>query len=245
MDYRTYKFNFSETLLLGFIGTAVIAMLAWLFYRSVIAFFLLLPGISLIFKAVKRELMERRIRELAMEFKEALLAVQAALNAGYSVENAFMEAGNEMERMYGSEGLITTEFRMLSRRLRSNENLEKILEELADRSSVEDIKDFADVFGAAKRSGGDMSRIIRQTVDHLSGKAEVRREIETLTHAKQFENRIMDLVPLGIILYLGITSPAFLDPLYKNPIGIAIMTFCLFLYVLSLYLSEKILHIGV
>ncbi|MBO6132987.1 MAG: type II secretion system F family protein [Lachnospiraceae bacterium] len=245
MDYSKYKFSPQERILYFLLSVGIIAAIAYLFYKDIRAFVILLPGIGLIFSYIRRELKRKRAFELSMEFKEALLAVQSALNAGYSVENAFIEARDEMERMYGSEGLITKEFRLIARRLRTNESLEKILEEFADRSGIEDIGDFSDVLSAAKRSGGDLNRIIRQSVDALSGKAEVKREIETLMSAKRFENRIMDIVPMGIILYINISSPSFLEPLYHSGLGVCVMSLCLVLYAVSLYLSERIVAIEV
>ncbi len=245
MDYRVYRFTKKEYGLYFLEGAALAAGIAFVFYRSFAAFFLLLPGISLFYRMKKKRLAEQRRRELSLEFREAILSVQAALNAGYSVENAFIEAGRDMERLYGREGLITKEFLMLKRRLRSNETLEKILLDLADRSGIEEILDFANVFTAAKRSGGDYTRIIRRASETIGDKIEVRREIETMMSSKQYENRVMQAVPFGIILYIGLTSPDFISALYHNLTGAVIMTLCLLLYGLAFWLSERIVSIEV
>ena len=56
---------------------------------------------------------------------------------------------------------------------------------------------------------------------------------------------IMSLMPAGIILYLQLTSPGFLEVLYGNPFGVCAMTVCLGIYGLSYWLGKRIVDIEV
>ena len=53
----------------------------------------------------------------------------------------------------------------------------------------------------------------------LGDKIDVKKEIEATLAAKKSEQMIMSLMPVGIILYLQMTSPGFLSVLYGNPFG--------------------------
>ena len=55
----------------------------------------------------------------------------------------------------------------------------------------------------------------------------------------------MDLVPFGILFYVGVSSPDFLEPLYGNFLGAFVMTICLLAYIAAFLLAEKILDIRV
>ena len=90
-----------------------------------------------------------------------------------------------------------------------------------------------------------MMKIMGDTVERIRQKMDVEREIETVVTAKKMEQRIMDVVPFGIVFYVCITSPEFLSPLYGNLPGVCVMTLCLVGYVAALVLSEKILDIKV
>ena len=241
MNYEKYRLSGAETVIYPALGVLIDILIAWAFYREAAAFFIFLIPVELIFlREVRKILAEKRRYEFSLEFREAILSVQASLVAGYSVENAFIEAQRVMENMYG-ESIITKEFRILTRRLRSNEPLEKILSDMAERSGIEDIEDFANVFSAAKRSGGDFTRIIRRAVDSISDKMDVRRDIRTAISSKKYENRIMEAVPFGIIVYLNLSSSEFLSPLYHNIRGAAVMTVCLGLYGAGFALAEHIM----
>lgn len=63
--------------------------------------------------------------------------------------------------------------------------------------------------------------------------------------SKKFEQNIMALMPAGIILYMRICSPDFLNGLYGNMLGIAIMTVCLGIYLGAYQLGRKIVTIEV
>ena len=161
------------------------------------------------------------------------------------MENAFLEAGGDVERLYGKESLMAQEAVILKRGIQNNVPLEKLLSDLGRRSGQEDMEDFAEVFSIAKRSGGNMNAIIRRSAAVTGDKIEVNREMNTLLTSKKYEQKIMNLVPFLIVAYLQITSKGFFDVLYGNPVGIAIMTACLALYLTAFWMSRRIVEIEV
>lgn len=245
MDYKKYRMKATELVMLVVTGLIIDGVVSYVFYRSIIAFLVFLPCIILIVIYGKKEIIKKKKKELSHQFREAILAVSTSLNAGYSIENSFIEAAKDMKTMYGKNAIITKELNLISRKLSANEVLEEILDDFAKRSMVDDIQDFSDVFIIAKRSGGDMNAIIKRTVLHISDKIEVEREIDTLMSAKKMEQNIMNIIPILIVIYLDFSSPGFLDALYHNFIGIAIMTSCLLMYIFAYYLSQRIINVEV
>ncbi|MCR4585660.1 MAG: type II secretion system F family protein [Lachnospiraceae bacterium] len=219
------------------------AIISYVFYRSVLAFVLVIPGIVPWLRYKTAQYRSSRKEKLKLQFREMMLAVTAGLEAGYSVENAFIRAYPDMCLLYGSDSDMCEELKWISRDLKNNANLEELLSDLASRSHVAEIRDFADVFSIAKRSGGDLPAILRDTASLIGEKIEVRREITTLISAKKMEQTIMNIVPFGIIIYIDATSPGFFDPLYHNPFGVIMMSVMLTVYVLAYLLASKILKI--
>ena len=112
-----------------------------------------------------------------------------------------------------------------------------------ERSCIEEIKDFSEVFSIAKRSGGNIKEIISDTTDVIDAKIEMKREFRTLISSKRFEHRLMCVIPFAILGYIGVTSPGYFDMLYGNMRGIVIMTICLFVYLGAFLWGEKIADI--
>ena len=62
---------------------------------------------------------------------------------------------------------------------------------------------------------------------------------------KQFEQRIMNLMPYLIVLYVDLSSPGFFSQMYETAVGRVVMTGCLVVYLLAWRVSGKILQIEV
>lgn len=140
---------------------------------------------------------------------------------------------------------MAKELRLIFRKLSNNVQLEHALSNLADRSGVQDIRDFADIFQIAKRGGGDMRGIIANTADIIGDKQEIRREIETVVSEKRLEQQIMRYIPFFIIFYISLTTKGYFESLYHNLAGWILMTGSLAVYVVACRLSDKILNIDV
>lgn len=154
--------------------------------------------------------------KLRGEFKDAILAVASGLNAGYSVENAFAVSLKEMEEIHGSDSMIAKEIRLILRKVRMNLTFEDALGDFAARSGLDDVKNFADVFLAARKSGGELMRIITRTAEIIGEKIRIQEEILTATASKRMEQRIMSGIPVLIVIYIELTSPGVLwDSVYN------------------------------
>lgn len=244
-DYRIYRWSWRENLLWLLASLGAAGLISWLFYRSPYGMAGALPLLVLTRGRVHRYLLASRRRKMLYQFGEMLQIISASLKAGYSMENAFAQAWEEFAKLYGKKALMAQEFRNISHRMKLNEPLEQLVEDLAQRSGVEEIVSFSQVFVFAKRSGGDMMKIFGNTVEKIRQKSDVEREIATVVTAKKTEQRIMDLVPFGILFYVGTASPEFLAPLYGNLPGAFVMTVCLFAYLLAFLLAERILEIKI
>ena len=244
-DYTTYHWEKREFLAQFFQSMVLFCGIFYLFYESLWTILLAVPVSYFAVKKKEKKRLEDRKWQLNIEFKEAILSLSAALNAGYSIENAFAEAIKDLQLLYGKESYIIPEFAYILHQIKMNRTVESAIEEFAKRSGVEDICNFSEVVTTAKRTGGDLIKIIHTTGRTIGDKIEIKREIKTLITAKKFEAKIMNVIPLIIILYLLVTSPGFLDPLYHNMMGAAVMTIALVVYAVAYLWSEKIMDISV
>lgn len=244
-NYNIYRYSKKEMFLLVFQGIFLCTFFGFLFYNSLVGILILFPFIVIFLKSKKADFIRKRKWQLNTEFKDALSSLIAALNAGYSVENAFYQAVMDLKQLYGEDSLIIEEFAAILKKLHMNQNLEDILSNLGERSDVEDIKNFAEVFRTAKRTGGDIIRIMRSTEKTIRDKIEVEMEIQTLISGKRLEAKVMNIMPCGIICYLRLFSPGFLDPLYGNIMGVGVMTAVIIVYYGISQVTKKLTDIQV
>ncbi len=220
-------------------------LIGYTFYRSIIVTACLLP-LGFLYPLYEREILKKnRRRELASQFKEGMMILASSFGAGYSIENALAAGTRELILLYGEDGLITKEFLYMIQQIRTNRPVEQLLEDLADRSGLEDIRNFSEVFCVAKRSGGDLGAIMRHTADVIRDKMLVKEEIATLTASRQFEQKIMNLIPFFIVFYVENSSPQFFAQMYETGLGRMLMTGCLITYLIAYVMAKKILDIEV
>lgn len=241
--YDRYRLTLVDVMTGLAMGLLVDGVISYTFYRSFYVFLGLLPLVFLYPFYRKTELKRRRLRELNLQFKEAILILASSLSAGYSIENALDASGQELQTLYGSQGLITREFAYMVQQMRMNRPVESVMMELAERSGLEDVENFARIFAVAKRSGGQLVPIINHTVGVMNDKIQVQEEIRTLTSSRQFEQKIMNLIPFFIILYIDGTSPGFFDMMYDSTMGRVIMSVCLAVYLAAYLMAGMILKI--
>ncbi len=226
-------------------GLLLSLAVAFLFYRSVWA--IALAGIIVpLYVLNRRDSRDRkRTQQLKGQFISGMQMVSGSLRAGYSMENAWRKAQKELEILYGPDAEFVVGMRRMNQRLAVNEPLEQILSEFADESGVEDISRFAEVFGYAKRSGSDLAEIIRTVTERMKEKEEILSEIETAVAAKKMEQRMMNFLLPGILLFITLSSPSYVTALYHNPAGILVMSVCLGGWLGCIYWSERLMDIQV
>ena len=175
------------------------AAVSYLFFESYIAFFLFLPGLVWFLRDRRNALQKMRRERIKREFLDGIQMMSASLQAGYSAENAVREAIGELVKVYEPNDIIVKEFRLISTQLEMSRSLEELFLDFGRRSAVEDIISFAEVLVTAKRSGGDLLAVIRNTVSCIRQKQETLQEIETSLSGKIMEQNIMSMIPILIL----------------------------------------------
>lgn len=229
-DYRIYIFSKKELLLSLLEGMLLNGLISLLFYDS---FYAMIPGTVLMFlymKEKRRTLGRKRKRQMQLELKEFLNCLIAALQTGRSIENAFVESCRDMVGYLGKDTPFLSEIKRICAGIAVGEMLEKLLIEFADRSHMEELEYFAQVFSVGKRSGGNVIGIMKNTIRMLQERMEAEEEIYTVIAEKQLEFYVMCVIPVAMVAYLRIGAGTLMKTLYGNLTGILIMTVCLGIY---------------
>ena len=226
-------------------GLGIIALFGYFFYRSVVISIFLLPFLYfyLIYKG--KEVKEKRSKTLLLQFKEMLSSVNGSVQAGYSIENAFLEAGKDMQQLFGPDAMIVKELSIIKNGIENNCDISEMIHSFAVRSKIEEIESFASILSVGKRSGGNITDNMESFVRVIEEKTAVMQEIDTMVSARRFEQKIMNVIPFMIIFYVELTNKGFFDILYHNIFGNLVMTVTLAVYLLSIYLSDRMIDIRI
>lgn len=246
IDYGQYQLSAKETysFLLG--GYVCIFAILYLFYHNL---FFSLAGGTVCFgfigsytdwKAEKRRML------LITQFKDLLYALSSYVAANIQLAQALGGCLDSLKLLHDENSPLIIELDSMVRSISEHKESEiRLLQDFASRSHCEDIENFVQVYTSCMTTGGDLEKVLKNTIDILIDKISIEREIQTLTAQKKLEGNIITAMPIIVILFLNVFSPEYLSPLYETVQGRLIMTGALLGLVFSHWMIRKMTNIEV
>ena len=240
-----YGFTKKERFIETIFGILKLGLIGYIFYKSIIGIVLLELLLPIYLKIKEEEYKNKHIQDLKVEFKEMLLAYRSAVVSGVSPKNAIEYVIDEMTALGYDKGIVIKELKYMKNQIELNVPVSDLFLDWGNRSRVEDILNFSNIFDLIEKTGGSLASVMKDCADIISEKIEVEREIDVIVSSKRYEQKIINVIPLFILLYVDLSSKGFLDPMYQGFFGRGIMTVCLLLYFTAYYLSIRIMRIEV
>lgn len=194
------------------------------------------------FPAVRNMLKTRRAKTLRLQFRDMLETLSTSLASGNTVMDAFLNARGDMLNQYTEGDLIIRELTEIEMGLRNGETLETMLSAFGERSDNEDVENFSNVISNCFRIGGDFKTAVRKTRDIITEKMAIEDEIQTKVASNRLQHNAMCLMPIALVWLIKSMSDTFAENL-ASPIGVAVTTVAIAIYVASYFWGRKIIDI--
>lgn len=219
-------------------------LLSFTFYDSWIPF--LLFSAPALFFFYRKERVRHILRQKALLKRQFLTAGDLLcdyLRSGYSIENAMQKSLAELRQLWGERSRIAEEWESIIRGISLGQPIETGFTVFAEKAGVAEIRDFADVFAAVKRTGGQIAEVLSAAAELIQDRFRTEEQIRTMVTQKQTEQRVMDLMPIAILLFVRFSAPEMVAVLYTTVLGRLVMTACLAVYAGAFFWAEKIVRI--
>lgn len=244
--YHIYQLNHSELVKFMLLCGIGMAALSFLFYQSIPLSMLSLPASWFFLPWYRTFLADKRRKEIKEQFRDVLYSISASIAAGRQMSGALLETAANLKMIYGESALIVRELERMSKKINEyREPEEEILQNFADRTEIEDIADFVDIYMTCRKTGGDLIRVLGKASEMITDKITIEKEISTITAQKRFETKLLTAIPILIILFLQLISPEYISALYEGITGRLLMTAALGGIGASYYISTKLTKIEV
>lgn len=215
----------------------------WLFYDQTAFAIAGLPLYGLLYRKIYQFKKRRCDKQLRLDFKDTMLSVYSSLSAGATLEESLKRAAEDMKRSLKADSRMVLELEMVCQKMERNVPVSRCMEDMSVRCANKDIENFTQILILAKKQGGNMAALVRESVEKIQHRIEMTYEIEGILGAKRNEFFFMCMIPAGVIFYMRVFSSDFMDVLYGNVVGICMMTLCLGVYVGAFLLGMKILKL--
>ena len=243
MRTKEYKVALREQGMILLRALAITAAIMFLFYRSF--------GAAIVFPMVwlfekknsQKRTIEKNQRKLRNEFLHGIEVLNGALQAGFSMENAWKEVEKETRNLYGEDSGFYCEIKEMNQKIAHNMPIESLFLTLSYRCQLEEMIQFAELLQFGKRSGSNWKQLIDITVYQMKERQEALDQIEIMVAEKKMEQKVMNVLPLGLLIFLQFSSWDYMSVLYHNWFGVIAMSLFLIGYVAAIMLSQRILKV--
>lgn len=261
LNYKVYYMSKKEKVLYFFLAFVVGAIVGYLFYGGIgkdqygnpttITYILdisiscvvgIVAGIAFL-KIRTEQIINKRIAQLKTQFRDMLESLNTSLGAGKNVVDSFHAVRDDMKVQYDT-AFIIDELDVILDGMNNNIDIEDLLYDFGERSGLDDIKSFANVFKISYRKGGNIKDVIRSTHEILTDKMEIAEDIETVITASKNEQNIMIVMPVVLLAMLKFTGGGFGDN-FATPAGIASTTVAIVMFVAAYFIGKTIMKIKV
>lgn len=189
-----------------------------------------------------KQILEKRRRQLSIQFRDMLDGITTSLGAGNNVLNSFNSVYKDLKVQYNEDAYIIKELEIILSGMSSNFKIENLLEDFGNRSGIVDIVSFANVFKICYRKGGNIQEIISCTHSILSQKMEINEDINTTISGSKMDQMIMIVMPVILIALIKMMSPEFAEN-FVTGTGIISTTIAIGMFVAAYRVGKIIMDI--
>ncbi len=244
-----YKCNMKkwQHILAYIICSALASVIVYLFYHII---WISIPiGLiaGIFFERMYAEsTIEKRQRQLRTQFRSFLDSMAVAVRAGNVEYKAVKFALDDLKLTYSETTDIVMEVEnIILQYEKGGVKLTDLFQDLAERSDLEDIRNFATVYSVIEGKSDRFGEILTSTEEIISEKIEIEQEIETTITAAKTETNTMMIMPIVVVVALAMIGAGMMDALFNTMIGHVAATVALILYAIAYMLSVRASRIEV
>lgn len=212
-----------------------------IFYKNFLVS-LIISFLSLVlYKRSKLELIRKRKENILNQFKMFIDILLATVSTGDDLYNAYVVSYNEFTKISNDKNFITSLKNGLNC-LQIYNDLNKAFEIAFKTYNVDELDKFCDSVSLTSTMVGNMRDVIINVSDLIIEKINLQNDIKKIFYEKKLEMKTMIVIPILIYLFMSITAPDYVLPLYESLKGYMIITLCLILMLIAYIMGEKMMN---
>lgn len=231
LPVRAGELLFYSTLLgmLLFLGVSILA--GPLFGLVAAAFALVTPYVVVVGKR------DRRLERFEELLPSMLTLLASSLRAGFSLMQGLETVAQEAVEP------VRREMQRVFTEVRLGRPVEESLSEVAERMESRDLAWTVMAIRIQREVGGNLAALLDTVADTMTKRAQLRREIRTLTAEGRLSAVVLSLFPPGMGLVLWLWQPDYIERLFDKTAGIAALVIAAAANVAGWFWLRKIIDI--
>ncbi|MYN26989.1 type II secretion system F family protein [Duganella levis] len=180
-----------------------------------------------------------RLRKLEEQLPEAADFLGRALRAGHSFANVMQMVGEELPDP------IAGEFKFAYEEINYGVPMNEALHNLALRVPLTDLRYLVIAVLIQRESGGNLAEVLGNISRLIRSRLKLLAQVRVMSAEGRMSAWVLGVLPLGVMLLMVISNPAYVRLLWTDPIGVKLMWYAFGVAVFGVLWMRKLIRIRV
>ena len=180
----------------------------------------------------------KRIKQIQEQLPDALALMSASVEGGQTFQRSI-----DMYRR-DAKPPLSEELDRVMAEVAVGSDLVVALENMAERSGVEDLTWAVEAVRIQQSTGGRLAPILHTLADFMRTRQEVRREVQTLSAEGRMSGYVLFAIPLFLVFALELKDPVYLEPMMHGA-GLIVLIGTAGLMALGFWIVRRMVNIKV
>jgi tight adherence protein B len=140
---------------------------------------------------------------------------------------------------------ISEEFGLVLSENKVGVSLEDAFSNLGQRVDIEDVDMFVTSVNILKETGGNLAETFDTIVYVIRERIKAENKIKAMTSQGFYQGMMLLSIPSLLAVYFTLSEPGFMDPMFNNPIGMALLAVVTGLEIVAYVVIMKSIKIDV
>lgn len=175
--------------------------------------------------------------QLEEDLLKSITIMNNAFKSGRSIKQSIDLVVKELD------GPINKEFSIISKELEYGLDIDVSFKRFADRVKLDEAVYLTSSLSILNKTGGNIIEVFSTIENTLYNKKKLNIELKSLTASSRLIMYVLIFIPIIFILFINIINKNYFDPLFKNPLGIALMFLIFIIYIVYIFVVRKVMKV--
>ena len=182
---------------------------------------------------------KRKNNKIKNDMLRAVIVMNNAFKAGKSVLQAVEIVSKDLPKP------ISSEFKRIYQDLSFGISSEVAFGRFAKRVNLDEVRYLSSSLTILYKTGGNIVAVFNSIEKTLLDKKKLEEDLKNSTQASNLIVKVLMIIPVIFVLVIYILSPTYFDPLFESSLGYFMLFVIWFMFVIYIYLLNKIMKVKV
>jgi tight adherence protein B len=238
LDRASIPLRSGEYLVISAGAALLLAVLAGFLVGNIIGSVAAILLVAIVAWYIPSRRANKRIKKMQEQLPDALSLMAASVEGGQTFQRSI-----DMYRR-DARAPMSEELDRVMAEVAVGSDLVVAIENMADRSGVEDLKWAVEAVRIQQSTGGRLAPILQTLASFMRTRQEVRREVQTLSAEGRMSGYVLFAIPLFLVVALEMKDPSYLDPMLHG-VGLIVLIGTAGLMALGFWIVRRMVNIKV